>query len=282
MPGGEPWYALIGAFSLVVLPTYLPGGETAHDLLTLLFGLVHRRVEPSARPSPQSSGPPHGIPRSPRWSAVSLTWSAALTPGGHASVTSRATLRPVPDRLPVGHEQSGAGGLEVKHLKVRFGGHVAVNDVSLEAPMGRITGLIGPNGAGKTTTFNACSGLAEAHRGPDPPQGRGHLDVGRRQPGPAKASGRTFQRMQLFDSMTVAENVSLGREAELAGGNFLRQMLSKPGDRAELNRVTTDAMRLCGICHLADVQAGLLSSGQRRLVELARALAGFVRRTASR
>jgi len=51
-------------------------------------------------------------------------------------------------------------------------------------------------------------------------------------------------------------------------------MLGKPGDRAELNRLTTEALQLCGIPHLADVQAGLLSSGQRRLVELARALAG--------
>ena len=180
----------------------------------------------------------------------------------------------MPDRLPVGHGQSGAGGLEVKHLKVRFGGHVAVNDVSLEAPMGRITGLIGPNGAGKTTTFNACSGLLKPTAGQILLKGE---DISTRSPAARarKGLGRTFQRMQLFDSMTVAENVSLGREAGLAGGNFLTQILSKPGDRAELQTgSTTDAMQLCGISHLADAQAGLLSSGQRRLVELARALAG--------
>ena len=139
--------------------------------------------------------------------------------------------------------------------------------------MGRITGLIGPNGAGKTTTFNACSGLLRPTTGQIRLKG---ADVSSRPPA-ARARlglGRTFQRMQLFDSMTVAENVSLGREAELAGGSFLSQLFSKPGDRALLEESTRDAMRLCGVSHLAHAKAGDLSTGQRRLVELARALAG--------
>jgi ABC-type branched-subunit amino acid transport system ATPase component len=80
--------------------------------------------------------------------------------------------------------------------------------------------------------------------------------------------------MQLFDSMTVAENISLGREAGLAGASFLTQILSRPHERSALTAATTDAMRLCGISHLAGALASELSTGQRRMVELARALAG--------
>ena len=222
MPGGEPWYALIGAFSLVVLPTYLPGGETAHDLLTLLFGLAI--VASSLQHGRHPSLPGRLTAFLDRVGGRRESdLSAALSPGGHEA-SPAGQLRPLLDRLPVGHEQPGAGGLEVKNLKIRFGGHVAVNDVSVEAPMGRITGLIGPNGAGKTTTFNACSGLLKPTAGRILLKGE---DISTWSPATRarKGLGRTFQRMQLFDTMTVAENVSLGREAGMAGSNFLRQML---------------------------------------------------------
>jgi len=107
-------------------------------------------------------------------------------------------------------------GLDVRGVVVRFGGLVAVDGQTLQAPRGRITGLIGPNGAGKTTTFNACTGLVR------PTAGSVHLfgeDV-THQPPQARARkglGRTFQRMELFDTLTVAENVALGKEASLAG-----------------------------------------------------------------
>src|SRR6267143_2122736 len=99
-------------------------------------------------------------------------------------------------------------GLAVEDLTIRYGGNVAVSGLSLDAPLGRVTGLIGPNGAGKTTTFNACSGLLR------PSTGRVLLfgaDVTHVAP-PARARlglGRSFQRMELFDSMTVEENVRL-------------------------------------------------------------------------
>ena len=103
-------------------------------------------------------------------------------------------------------------GLEVAHLVVKFGGVLAVDDVSLRAPVGAITGLIGPNGAGKTTTFNACSGLLR------PTKGRVLLhdhDVTRAST--AKRArlglGRTFQRVQLFESLSVRTNIELARSA---------------------------------------------------------------------
>ncbi len=270
MPGGEPWYAVIGAFFLVVLPTFLPGEETAADLLTLLFGV-------SIVASSLQQGRHPGLP-------VRLTTfldrlggrqQGALTtehPAEEAATPADEVAALVPEQMSI-DGQSVVAGLEVRDLKVRFGGHLAVDDVSLEAPMGRITGLIGPNGAGKTTTFNACSGLLRPNAGQILLKGE---DISNRRAAvrARMGLGRTFQRMQLFDSMTVAENISLGGEAELAGGNFLTQILSKPGDQARLRTSARDAMRLCGISHLADARAGHLSSGQRRLVELARALAG--------
>jgi ABC-type branched-subunit amino acid transport system ATPase component len=86
--------------------------------------------------------------------------------------------------------------------------------------------------------------------------------------------GRTFQRMQLGDSLTVAENVALGREAGLAGAMPWSQMFASPTQRRETVQATAHALQLCGIADLAEVQAGALSTGQRRLVELARCLAG--------
>jgi ABC-type branched-subunit amino acid transport system ATPase component len=164
-------------------------------------------------------------------------------------------------------------GLRVVDLTVRFGGAVAVKDFSLEAPFGRVTGLIGPNGAGKTTTFNACSGLLR------PSSGRIELhgtDVtGIRPAGRARRGiGRSFQRMELFDSMTVRENVLLGRESSMAGARPWKHILTTPQERSELAEAVDASVDLCGIRTLLDAPVGGLSTGQRRLVELARCLTG--------
>jgi ABC-type branched-subunit amino acid transport system ATPase component len=163
--------------------------------------------------------------------------------------------------------------LRVDGLTVRFGGLVAVNDVTLEAPVGQLTGLIGPNGAGKSTTFNACSGLLR------PTTGQVEL-FGRRVTGmsPQRRAqlglGRTFQRMELFDRLTVADNVLVGAEARDAGRNLGRAIWQSPSTRAEFRRRRDVAIELCGLHELASRPAGALSTGQRRLVELARAIAG--------
>jgi len=163
-------------------------------------------------------------------------------------------------------------GLSIAGLTVRYGGLTAVSDVSLDAPRGSITGLIGPNGAGKTTIFNACSGLAAA-------EGKVALDgVDLSHLSPAgrarKGLGRTFQRMELFDDLTVAENVALGREAGLAGRSVVGQLMCRAGERGEVRDAADAAIERCGLTDLAGREAGTLSTGQRRLVELARALAG--------
>lgn len=181
-----------------------------------------------------------------------------------------------PAEIPPGLPEEtvrAAGGLRVADLIVRFGGNTAVAGVSFEAPPARITGLIGPNGAGKTTTFNACSGLLR------PSSGKVYLDgtdiTGRSPAARALLGlGRTFQRMNLFDSLTVAENVALGREAGLAGRRPLKQLWSTPAERRRVRRATEEALELCGLGAVRTRPAGALSTGQRRLVDLARVLAG--------
>ncbi|MGH8998786.1 MAG: ABC transporter ATP-binding protein [Acidimicrobiia bacterium] len=174
-------------------------------------------------------------------------------------------------------ESMGAdAGLAVERLEVHYGGLVAVQGVSLQAPEGRITGLIGPNGAGKTTIFNALSGLVAPHGGSILLFGE---DIGGCSPATRaqKGLGRTFQRMELFDSLTVLDNVALGREAGLAGRNPLRHLLGRPGDRDSARAAAEASLALCGLEDLADRQVGSLSTGQRRLVELARTVAGRFR-----
>jgi ABC-type branched-subunit amino acid transport system ATPase component len=164
-------------------------------------------------------------------------------------------------------------GLIVRDLHVHFGGVRAVNGVSVEALPGMITGLIGPNGAGKTTLFNACSGLARITSGQVIFHGK---DVTRE--GPARRArqglGRTFQRPDLFNSLTVRQNVAIGREASLGGRNPLAQIFGSRRANQLIASVVDEALVLTNTTRLADTQVGLLPTGQRRLVELARALAG--------
>jgi ABC-type branched-subunit amino acid transport system ATPase component len=162
--------------------------------------------------------------------------------------------------------------LSVEGLSVHFGGLVAVHDVTLRGSSGTITGLIGPNGAGKTTTFNACAGAVRTH------SGRVHLGQDRldQLSVPARAArglGRTFQRIELFDSMTVAENVGLGHEAFLSARRPWSQLASSRQCRRLIAERADDAISRCSLSSLCHSRVGALPTGQRRLVELARAMA---------
>lgn len=169
-----------------------------------------------------------------------------------------------------------SAGLVVEDVVVRYGGHVAVNGINLTAPPGQITGLIGPNGAGKTTTFNACSGLLRPTSGRVSFSGE---DVTSRSPQhrARMGLGRTFQRMELFDSLPVSDNVALGRECRLAGAKPWRHLRGSRSDGRTLAQRAERALDRCGITHLAGRRPAELSTGQRRLVELARCIAGGYR-----
>jgi ABC-type branched-subunit amino acid transport system ATPase component/branched-subunit amino acid ABC-type transport system permease component len=252
IPLGAPWYALVAAASLAVIPAYIDLGRI-NDYLQIIFGL-------SAVLAPVTLARYSGAPRVIRRLADRID-----------SVIPRRE-RQTRVAGAVAHGVRGEG-LEIDLLSVAYGGALAVSDLSLTAPSGRITGLIGPNGAGKTTTFNAACGLIRPSHG----QIRLHgSDVSAR--GPAararRGLGRTFQRVELFDSLTVRENVELGREAALAGANPFHHLAASRGDRVLVATAAEEAIDLVGVASIADVPVGDLSTGQKRLVELARVLSG--------
>ena len=250
--GREPWNALLAGLALVVLPSYVSGAHTT-TVLQLVFGVSAVLVAVA----PAGAGGP------PAWLRERL--DALFRP--RRVVPSDVETVDVP-RTPL----TGTG-LVVSQVRVQFGGLVALRDVDLEVPLGQVTGLIGPNGAGKTTLFNSCSGLVR------PVSGRirlGDRDLTGARPGfRARAGlGRTFQDMRLFDSLTVRQNVALGREGSYAGRNPLSHLLGGRRAVAAVRTATDEAITLCGLEHLADRPVHGLSTGHRRLVDLARCLAG--------
>ncbi len=153
--------------------------------------------------------------------------------------------------------------LEVREVSVRFGGHLAVAEASLAVEAGGITGLIGPNGAGKTTLFNVITGLQQPLAGKVVFDG---ADITRQAPHERARRGlaRTFQRIELFGSLTARENLQVA--AEIRRGPRVRSSAGEVEARVE--RVTD----LVGMRAFADTRADVLSTGQARLVELGRAL----------
>jgi ABC-type branched-subunit amino acid transport system ATPase component len=168
-----------------------------------------------------------------------------------------------------------AKGLLAREVVVRFGGLLALDGVSVAAPPGRITGLIGPNGAGKTTMFNVCCGFERPAHGQVLLDGR---EITRK--GPHRrfslGLGRTFQRMELFGSLTVRENVELALESLSIADEPLSQLGLRHGGRRarrEVKDAAGEVLDMTGLSDMAETPAGQLSTGQGRLVELARALA---------
>jgi ABC-type branched-subunit amino acid transport system ATPase component len=162
--------------------------------------------------------------------------------------------------------------LVVEHVTVKFGGITAVNDASVTARGGAITGLIGPNGAGKTTFFNACTGRNRPESG-SVLLGDTKLDGHGSAYRASQGLGRTFQRMELFESMTVEENVRTGPAAFFSSRRLLGQLFGTRAEARECAERASDALERCGIAHLRRSTVADLSTGQRRLVELARAIA---------
>jgi ABC-type branched-subunit amino acid transport system ATPase component len=169
----------------------------------------------------------------------------------------------------------GNEGLEARGVVVRFGGLVALDGVDVEAPVGRITGLIGPNGAGKTTMFNVCSGFQRPNDGSVRFDGK---DVTGLAPSPRArlGLGRTFQRQELFSSLTVRENLELGVESRWVSGDPLTQLGFLHGGRSVRKVARSEAASLLdevGLGAVADRVAAEISTGHGRLLELGRALA---------
>ncbi len=177
---------------------------------------------------------------------------------------------------------SGARALlTVEHLTMRFGGLVAIHDVSFSAGDGEITGIIGPNGAGKTTVFNCLTGFYKPTVGRltlDGPKGRFLLEQMEGFRIAQKAGvARTFQNIRLFPGMSVLENLIVAQHNKLmrASGFTLFGLIGLPVYRdaergaAELARYWLDKV---GLVKQADWPAGSLPYGAQRRLEIARAM----------
>ena len=168
-----------------------------------------------------------------------------------------------------------ASALEVRHLSLSFGGVRALDDVSLAVPPGARVGLIGPNGAGKTTLFDAICGYVDVDAGQVVVNG---VDVGRRDAaGRARAGlARSFQDARLFPSMTVSEALMVAATPRRRGLGHVPAMLGLPAvRRAErASRASVDGLvERLGLGDYRDVFIGELSTGTRRVVDLAGVLA---------
>ncbi|WP_309061261.1 ATP-binding cassette domain-containing protein [Streptomyces sp.] len=229
-----------------------PGGAAAHE---------HRNRSGHARPRP-------GEPRCVPGRTADAPPGRPVPPGGarRPSVSGAPALPRTGDGgAPAGHRAAGAFAaapsslpvLEARALHVRYGGFTALDGVDLELPAGRVTALVGPNGAGKSTLFHCLAGTVRPARGV---VRFGARDI-TRMPAHARTRlgvARTFQRLAVFPTLTVAENVRVGAEQ------------GRVRDAGAVERT----LRLLGLDGpVRALPAAGLPTGTLRRVELARALA---------
>jgi branched-chain amino acid transport system ATP-binding protein len=164
--------------------------------------------------------------------------------------------------------------LEATGVTKRFGGLVAVNDIDFSVPAKGIVSIIGPNGAGKTTFFNCMTGLYKPTTGKVVFAGK---DITAKAPHLVTQAGvaRTFQNIKLFKTMTVLENVMVGRHARMKArisGSIIRTPFVRREER-DTEEHARDLLRLVGIPRRHQDLAGSLPYGDQRRLEIARALA---------
>jgi branched-chain amino acid transport system ATP-binding protein len=189
-----------------------------------------------------------------------------------------AAIGPAPDAAPPAGTISmplvGSTLLSVQDVTLRFGGIAALDGISFDMDRRAVLGLIGPNGAGKTSLFNCLSRLYEysagrivfdGHTLHEYPRHRmAHLGI-----------GRTFQNLALFNSMSVLDNIKVGRHCRTHKG-FLAHALQLPGvaaEERESHRRASDLVDFLGLGKVASRLVGELPFGTRKRVELGRALA---------
>ncbi len=162
--------------------------------------------------------------------------------------------------------------LQVEHLTMRFGGLVAVDDVSFSVGARDITALIGPNGAGKTTFFNLLTGFDQPDTGNavvdgEVASGKSSHELAR------KGMVRTFQLTKALTKLPVIENMKLGATHQ-KGEHFFTALLSPlwNSQEKEIEKRADALLERFKLDHMRDEYAGTMSGGQRKLLEMARSL----------
>ena len=164
--------------------------------------------------------------------------------------------------------------LDVKEVSLSFGGNVAIRDLSFTVQPNELLAIIGPNGAGKTSVFNTISGVYRPNTGSitllgDDLIGRAPHDIA------AKGVARTFQNIELFDNLTVVENLLLGRHLHLKYGALSGMLYRGRAQREELaNReIVETIIDFLEIAGQRQLPVGMLPYGVKKRIELGRALA---------
>ncbi|MGO9856527.1 MAG: ABC transporter permease subunit [Acidimicrobiales bacterium] len=247
--GVDNWYGVVAGIGVILTVIFNPDGIVGPTHVFLEQRRVRgvmARPEGALVPSLRAAAPSGTHVSTPSPSLAPVAAEAGALVGSGAGVGTN------------GHTKADGSAplLEVRKLTVRYGGVVAVDDVTFSVEEGQIVGLIGPNGAGKTTTIDALCGFHEyqgtvALSGQDlagyPPHRRAALGL-----------ARTFQLAGVSDDLTVEENVQVGQHRATAH------------DSDALTRILDEL----GLVEMRDLQVSMLSQGQRQLVSVARALAG--------
>jgi ABC-type branched-subunit amino acid transport system ATPase component/ABC-type branched-subunit amino acid transport system permease subunit len=251
---GYVWGGVLGAAIVVILKeilqSYLPylfHGEG--QLETIVFGIL---LVALLQLAPMGVWP---------WLAARLPFkSNRKRPDTSLVLSPRVRASTTPNVL-----------LQIDHALKKFGGVIAINDVSFNVRAREIVALIGPNGAGKSTTFNLITGVLAPSGGTISALGQ-KIDHARPQQVAKLGIARTFQHVKLVPDMSVLENVAIGAHLRGHAGAIASMFRLDRSDEAKLLAEATRQIERVGLGEQIDTLAGSLSLGQQRIVEIARAL----------
>ena len=271
--GNRHWFGgIVGAFVFTILPEvlrrFLTQGETIVNgvlLIVIMIYLPRGLVDPTRKVRRELKNQATNVHSEAESSAdgehdgESDLWSLNLT-GRTAPEVDPAEERPA--------------ALSVEGVRKTYGGLVAISDLTFEVPEGSVFGIVGPNGAGKSTLLSVMSGGDESDRGKirilgQDMTGWKQTDIAR------EGVARTYQTVQLFEDLTVLENIMVGFDRE-RGSNFWDPVFMTPRDRrerADLAERARALMDLVGVIGQPEQYAATLSYANQRRVEIARALA---------
>jgi branched-chain amino acid transport system permease protein len=250
---GTLWGPVIGALVFFLIPELLAGLQSWR---MLIYGCLLLSLMLFA---------PHGL-------------FGALRKGWRRFAPRLEAPKRSDDAERVAHPPISGLSLEVRGLRKRFGGVLALDGVDFAAPTGSCGAIVGPNGSGKTTLLNLASGYYVADSGSVRIGGVEMLGIPAHRIA-ARGIGRTFQTPRLLNELTVIENVLLGAYTRERVG-LAAIALRLPAARAEARRLREEAMgylAFVGVADRAESEAGEIPHGQQRLIEIARAMMGGAR-----